>query len=129
MPFAAAQAEVHDALDWAERSVAATGQALVHGIAEQVHAAARELHDSAQALALVLRGADGGAALGEAARQRLVRVAREIARQREALLRRSAVVERSLQTLVPQRSQSSTYATALGRYAGRAAPRSGFRTF
>lgn len=129
MAFIAAQREVHEALDQAERSVAATGKALVQGIAEQVHAAARELHDSAHALALVLRGADGGAALGEAARERLVCVARDIARQREALLRRSAVVERSLQTLVPQRSQSSTYADAIGRYAGRAAPSTGFRSF
>ncbi len=129
MPFTAAQSEIHDALDWAERSVATTGRALEQGIADQVHAAARDLHDSAHALALVLRGVDGGAGLGEAARQRLVPVARDIARQREALLRRSAVVERALQTLVPQRSRSSTYATALGRYAGRAASRPGLRTF
>lgn len=129
MPFTAAQAEVNAALTQAERSVAATGQALVHGIAEQVHAATRALHDSAHALALVLRGVDGGAALGEAARERLVRVARDIAQQREALLRRSATVERSLQSLVPQRSQSSTYAGALGRYAGRSASSAGFRSF
>ena len=129
MPFTAAQAEFDAALNLAERSVAATGQALVLGIAEQVHAATRELHDSAHALALVLRGVDGGAALGGAARERLVRVARDIAQQREALLRRSAVVERSLQSLVPQRGQSSTYAGALGRYAGRAASATAFGSY
>lgn len=129
MPLTAAESNIHAALDWAERSVAATGRALEQGLADQVHAAARELHDSAHALALALRAVDGGAALGQAARQRLVRVARAIARQREALLRRSAVVERSLQTLVPQRSQSSTYAAALGRYGGRAAPRTGVGSF
>jgi hypothetical protein len=76
-----------------------------------------------------LRGVDGGAALATAARDRLVRVASDISQQRQALLRRSAAVERSLQTLVPQQSQSSTYAGALGRYAGRAASASAFRTF
>jgi len=129
MPFTAALSEVHLALDQAERSVAATGQALVHGIAEQVHVAARDLHDSAHALALVLRGVDGGAPLGEAVRERLVRVTRDIALQREALLRRSAAVERSLQTLVPQRSQASTYAGALGRYASGAATSAVFRSY
>lgn len=121
MAFTSAQSGVLHALERAEHSVAATGQALIQGVAEQVHAAALELHDSTHALALALRGVDASSALGQAARERLVRVARDIARQREALLRRSAVVERSLQTLVPQRSQSSTYTGALGRYAGRAA--------
>ena len=80
-------------------------------------------------LALALRGVDGGAALAQVVRDRLVSVARDIAMQREALLRRSAVVERSLQTLVPQQGQASTYAGALGRYGGRAAAASAFRRF
>lgn len=129
MPFTAAHSDVHDALDQAERSVAATGQALLDGVPEHLHCATRELHDSAHALALVLRGVDGGATLAHSARDRLIRVARAIGHQREALLRRSAVVERSLQTLVPQQQQSSTYTGALGRYAGRAASTSAFRTF
>lgn len=129
MAFTAALSEVHQALEQAERSVAATGAALLQGIPAQLEAATRELHDSAHALALVLRGVDGGAGLAEAARERLVRVARDIAQQREALLRRSAAVERSLQTLVPQQDQSSTYAGALGRYAARSASGGTFRTF
>jgi hypothetical protein len=129
MAFSAAQFEVHQALEQAERCVAATGQALLQGVPEQVHAATRELHDSAHALALALRGVDGGAALARAARERLVCVARDIAQQREALLRRSAAVERSLKTLVPQQNQSGTYAGALSRYAGRAVSRAVFRTF
>lgn len=128
MPFITAQTEVHFALDQAERSVAATGQALVQGLPDKVQTATHELHDSAHALALVLRGVDGGAALTGALRSRLVRVAQDIAMQREALLRRSAMVELSLQSLMPQ-TQSSTYAGALGRYAGRAASTAGFRTF
>ncbi len=129
MAFIAAQSEIHQALAQAERSVAATGQALLQGLPEQVQVAARELHDSAHALALALRGVDGGAALAQAVRDRLVRVARDIAMQREALLRRSAVVERSLQSLVPQQGQASTYTGALGRYGGPAAAASAFRRF
>jgi chemotaxis regulatin CheY-phosphate phosphatase CheZ len=128
MAFTAAQFEVHLALDQAERCVAATGKALLQGLPERVHAATRELHDSAHALALALRGVEGGAALAQAARERLIRVARDIAQQREALLRRSAAVERSLQTLVPQQNQSSTYSGALGRYAARAASGAVFRS-
>lgn len=128
MPFTAAQSEVQNALDQAERSVAATGQALVLGEPEHVHAATRELHDSAHALALALRGVDRGASLRASLRDRLVSVARDIGLQREALLRRSAVVERSLQSLIPQ-TQSSTYSSALGRYAGHAASPAALRIF
>lgn len=128
MPFIQALADVHDALDQAERSVAATGAALLLGMPETVHAATRELHDSAHALALALRGVDSGASLREAAHERLVRVARDIAMQRQALLRRSAAVERSLQSLVPQ-AQPPTYAGALGRYAGRGMSTAAFRPF
>ena len=129
MSFIKAEAEVHAALDQAERCVAATGAALLKGLPEQVQSATQELHDSAHALALVLRGAEGGTALlVGAVRERLVRVARDIAMQREALLRRSAMVERSLSSLVPQ-PPAATYAGALGRYAGRAAASATFRSF
>jgi hypothetical protein len=129
MPFIAVNREVQLALDQAERSVAATGQALVLGNPDKVHSATRDLHDSAHALALVLRGADSGAAMAASLRGRLVRVAQGIAMQREALLRRSAAVELSLKSLMPQQNQSATYAGALGRYAGRAASSQVFRTF
>ena len=128
MPFTAVQLEVQNALAQAERSVAATGQALLLGEPQRVHAATHELHDCAHALALALRGVGRGATLAASLRERLVRVAQTIAMQREALLRRSASVERSLQSLIPQ-TQSSTYSGALGRYAGRAASGAAFRSF
>lgn len=128
MSFIAAQQDVQDALDQAERCVAASGAALIQGDPEQVHNATRELHDGAHALALVLRGVDGGAAMADGVRNRLMQVARDIGQQREALLRRSAVVDQSLQSLVPQTRQF-TYAGALGRQAGRSISRTGFRTF
>lgn len=116
MPLITLQPEIQAALAQAERSVAATGQALIQGIPERVHEATRELHDSAHALALVLRGVDGLSAMVQPVHDRLVRVARDIAMQREALLRRSAAVEQSLQSLVPQ-TRPDTYAGALSRYA------------
>ncbi len=128
MAFTAAHLEVDAALGQAERCVAAAGQALLQGIPEQVQVTTQELHDSAHALALVLRGVDGGAALAASARERLVRVARQIAMQREALLRRSAAVGRSLQTLVPRQNRGNTYSDALGRYAGRGVSGTVFRT-
>lgn len=129
MPLIIPHPDIQEALSQAERSVAATGQALVQGIPELVHAATRDLHDSAHALALVLRSVDGLSTMAEAVRDRLVRVARDIAMQREALLRRSAVVAQSLQSLVPQ-TRADTYSGALSRYArGGAGKTSAFRNF
>ncbi len=129
MPLISLHPDIQEALSQAERSVAATGQALVQGIPEQVHAATRDLHDSAHALALVLRGVDAFSAMAEPVRIRLVHVARDLSMQREALLRRSAVVQQSLQSLVPQ-TRAETYSGALSRYArGGAGKTPAFRSF
>ena len=129
MPLFTLHPDIEEALAQAERSVAATGLALMQGVPDQVQSATRDLHDSAHALALVLRGVDGVSGMAEGLRERLVRVARDIAMQREALLRRSAAVEQSLQSLVPQ-TRAATYSGALARYTrdgnGRAAA---FRSF
>ncbi|MCP5282629.1 MAG: hypothetical protein H6930_13710 [Rhodoferax sp.] len=129
MPLFAANPEIQEALTQAERSVAATGQALIQGVPEQVHAATRDLHDSAHALALVLRDIDGVSSMAAAVHERLVLVARDIAMQREALLRRSAAVQQSLHSLVPQ-TRSDTYSGALSRYARGGPGKAGaFRSF
>ena len=129
MPLITVNPDIEEALAQAERSVTATGQALVHGVPELVHAATQELHDCAHALALALRGVHAGSGMVEAVRERLVRVARDIALQREALLRRSAAVEQSLLSLVPQ-TRSDTYSGALARYArGGAGKSAAFRSF
>lgn len=129
MPLISLHHDIQQALAQAERSVAASGQALVQGVPEQVHSATRDLHDSAHALALVLRGIDGVSGMAEALRERLVRVARDLAMQREALLRRSAAVEQSLHSLVPQ-TRSNTYSGALARYArGSTGKAAMFRSF
>lgn len=129
MPLITLHPDIQEALAQAERSVAATGLALMQGVPEQVQAASRDLHDSAHALALVLRGVDGSFSMAEGVRERLVRVARDIAMQREALLRRSAAVVQSLQSLVPQ-TRADTYSGALARYARAGAGKSAaFRSF
>lgn len=129
MPLVTLHPDIEQALAQAERSVAATGAAVVQGVPEQVQSATRDLHDSAHALALVLRGVDGMSSMAEAMRERLVRVARDIAMQREALLRRSAAVEQSLHSLLPQ-TRADTYSGALARYArGAAGQSAAFRSF
>lgn len=129
MPLLTLHPDIQEALAQAERSVAATGLALVQGVPEQVQAATRDLHDSAHALALVLRSVDGIVSMADGVRERLIRVARDIAMQREALLRRSAAVEQSLHSLVPQ-ARSDTYSGALARYARAGAGKSAaFRSF
>ncbi len=129
MPLIILHTEIQQALSQAERSVAATGQALVQGVPELVHAATQDLHDSAHALALVLRGVDSVSTMAKPVRDRLICVARDIAMQREALLRRSAAVAQSLHSLVPQ-TQADTYSGALSRYArGGAGKASAFRSF
>lgn len=129
MPLYTANPEILEALAQAERSVAATGRALIEGVPDKVHAATRDLHDSAHALALVLRGVNGMSEMAGVLRERLVRVARDIAMQREALLRRSAAVQKSLHSLVPQ-TRSDTYSGALSRYArGSAGKSAAFRSF
>lgn len=129
MPFITLHPHIEEALSQAEHSVAATGQALVQGIPETVHAATQDLHDSAHALALVLRGVDGAFTMAAPVRERLVNVARDIAMQREALMRRSAAVEQSLHSLVPQ-TRADTYSGALSRYARAGSGKTGaFRPF
>ena len=129
MPLITLHPEILAALSQAERSVAATGQALVQGIPERVQAATQDLHDSAHALALVLRGVDHLSTMAEPVRDRLVCVARDIAMQREALLRRSAAVTQSLHSLVPQ-TRADTYSGALSRFARAGAGKmSAFRSF
>ena len=127
MPLITLHPDIEEALGQAERSVTATGQALVQGFPERLHAATRDLHDNAHALALALRGVDGLSTMANPVRDRLVNVARDIAMQREALLRRSAAVEQSLHSLVPQ-TRADTYSSALSRYAG-GGRTAGFRSF
>ena len=108
----------------AERSAAAVAQALLSGSPDQVEAATRELQAAATDLSLALRGlVVGKTAHGRALQQRVRAVAQNIAIQREACLRRSAAVERSLHSIVPA-TRAATYAGAVSPY-GRSGPSAG----
>lgn len=56
----------------------------------------------------------GGAALPPATLSRLVRISQTLARQRENLLRRAVVVDRSLASFLPA-SDAATYSHAVGK--------------
>ncbi len=116
-------AALSQSLTQAEKCVSVVSQALIQGQADMVESATRELHDSVHALALVLRPLAPLSMLAPQTRDRLDAVAQAIAMQREALLRRSAAIDRSVLSLVPQ-TRTNTYAQALGRYA-RAPTRAG----
>lgn len=128
MAFIRARAELHAALEQAERCVRVTGGALLAGDAERLRLATQDLHDSAHALALALRGLGGATEPLDGVRERLGQVARDIAQQRAALLRRAALVDRSLQSLLPQARPSGTYVDALERYAPTGVRAAVFRT-
>ena len=127
MPQPDAPSPLHLTLERAEVCVAAVSHALLQGQPEALEAAAGDLHHSAHRLSLVLQGRQPGA--GEAGLgQRLRAVAQALAMQREACVRRLAVVERSLYSVIPS-TRPATYAGAVGTY-GRGGKQGGaFRTF
>ncbi len=86
-------------------------RALLLGEPGAIESAARELQQASLSLSGLLQGRQAKAAQDRNFRQRLAKVAQGMAMQREALLRRSAVVERSLHSIVPA-SRSTTYGGA-----------------
>lgn len=115
-------------LSLAEHCVAVVSQALLQGQPDRLEVAARELQDAARQLSAVLQGEQGKAALDQACRHRLAALAHGMAMHREACVRRLAVVERSLHSVIPS-TRPSTYAGAVGAY-GRGGSWSGaFRAF
>lgn len=114
MEQALAQAESH------VRSVAA---AIVSGEPQSLAIATTSLRLAALALAQTLQRAGQAGQADPAVKRRVRRMARALAQQRESLLRRSALVDRSLHALVPATRDvgyapvASTYGTA-GRPTG-----------
>ena len=127
---AKAPSELHLTLEWAEVCLAAVSHALVQGQPDLLRAAVGDLHASAHKLSLVLQGGQGATAFarGVGLGTRLRAVAQALAMQREACVRRLAVVERSLHAVIPS-TRPSTYGGAVGAY-GRGGKQGGaFRTF
>ncbi len=99
----------------AENCASAVSKALLAGDPAQIEATSRELQQAAIALAGLFQGPRSQRVTDPAFRQRLGRVLASLGMQREALLRRSAVVERSLHSIVPA-TRADTYAGSARSY-------------
>lgn len=110
--------DIEATLALAERSVYAVSQALLQGQPDLVESATRDLQQASLTLSSVLQGLKGKTSRDQQLRQRLGKVVRGISMQREALLRRSAVVEMALHSMLPA-TRTPTYggAAPYSRYA------------
>ena len=115
VPPAAASNDALASLVAAENCADAVSQALLAGDPAHIETTSRELQQAALALSGLLQGARGKRAMDTAFRQRLGHVLASLGMQREALLRRSAVVERSLHSIVPA-TRPSIYAGSARSY-------------
>ncbi|MEO8858435.1 MAG: hypothetical protein ABI343_15745 [Burkholderiaceae bacterium] len=120
---AAPVADLHASLALAETCCTAVSKALLEGEPEAIEDAARDLQQASLALAGMLPSRHGHALPNGALKLRLSKVAQSLSLQREALLRRAAVVERALHSIVPA-TQASTYAGNATPY-GRGARQTG----
>jgi hypothetical protein len=112
---AAASNDALASLVAAENCASAVSKALLAGDPAHIEATSRELQQAAIALAGLFQGPRSQRVTDPAFRQRLGRVLASLGMQREALLRRSAVVERSLHSIVPA-TRASTYAGSARSY-------------
>ena len=112
-----------ECLRTAEKRAQVLSAALLEGQPELVAAAAQDMQQSAQALSASLHGVLQYGPLEPVLKQRLRRVGQVLAMQREACLRRAAVVDRALNSIIPS-SRANTYSGGAGPY-GQQARRSG----
>ena len=120
--------ELQTALSVAERCITAVSQALLCAQPDLLEAAARELQQAARGLSGAVQCLQGKTALDQLLKQRLSALARGMAMQREACVRRLAVVERSLYSVIPS-TRPSTYAGAVRPYARGGKQVGAFRAF
>ncbi len=99
----------------AENCASAVSKALLAGDPVRIETTSRDLQQAAIALTGLLQGPRSQRVSDPAVLQRLGRVLASLGMQREALLRRSAVVERSLHSIVPA-TRASTYAGSARSY-------------
>ena len=112
---ASAAHRVETALRSAELSQRAVAQALLAGQPDLLEAAAAELQRAASVLSDAVLAVNGAIQLRAPLGQQVVAVARGMAMYREACLRRGAMVQRSLQSILPE-TGSATYGSS-GPYA------------
>lgn len=113
-------AELEKPLALMELQCQAVAAAVENGQPLELEAASQSLRDTAVAFSAFMENIGGAAQAGPQLRARLKKLATHLSIQREALLRRSAVIERGLHALVPS-TQKATYAPA-----GRASVYRGF---
>ncbi|MBL8335449.1 MAG: hypothetical protein JNM97_01635 [Rhodoferax sp.] len=114
---------IPDLLALAEERSQRLSAALLAGAPDQTAVLSSDLHQVVQALNASLQTGAARASLDPRSRQRLRRLGQEMAQQREACLRRSAVVERSLNSIIPA-TRTTTYGGGATPY-GASARRSG----
>ncbi len=113
-------AELEKPLALLELQCQAVAAAVDSGEPTGLEAASAALRQTAMDFSALMDRLDGALQAGPELRARLRKLATQLGIQREALLRRSAMVERGLHALVPS-TQKSTYAPA-----GRASAYRGF---
>lgn len=119
---------IPDLLALAEERSQRLSAALLAGAPDQTAVLSSDLHQVVQALNASLQTGAARASLDPRSRQRLRRLGQEMAQQREACLRRSAVVDRALQSLMPA-SQSATYGGGATPYGQQARRTGAFKLF
>ena len=100
----------------AEAKQEAVGLALVAGQPGVLEVAAAELQAAIAALTQTVDAVKREGPLAPALRQRLVQMSQRIAQHREACLRRGAVVERALLSVMPAAPSGPVYATGSSPY-------------
>lgn len=98
--------------------------ALLDGPPDRVAAAATDMQQAATSLSGALQRVQQGGRVDAVLAQRLRRLAQHVAQQREACLRRGAIVDRALNSIVPS-ARASTYAGAGNGPYGQQVRRSG----
>jgi hypothetical protein len=112
----------------AEHHAHALSAALLAGHPEHVASAAHDSQRSALALTMALQALQRrGGQLTPECKRRLRRLGQDLAQQREACLRRGAVVDRALNSMLPC-TRPTTYAGAAGPYGQQARRTGAFRS-
>ncbi len=109
----------------AEACQHAVGEALVDGQPGALEAAAAQLQAAIAALTEAVDSLKREGPLAPALRQRLVEMSQRLAAHREACLRRGALVDRSLQAVMPAAPSGPVYGAASSNPYSRASRQSG----
>jgi hypothetical protein len=111
----------------AESGLEAVASALLLGRPDAMESAARALHQAAVELTSVVSGMRGQPLQDPSLTKRIEAVSRGLVIWREACLRRCAVVERSLHSILPATRNASTYGGPAGPYARNARQSGAFK--